>query len=130
MGVGEEEWTFFSIQVSNIQEVFPDCNTFKGVNPTRLHFPRSWDEAGIGTPQAPANTTAIYKLCSEGCDMPGWLVPQEEVLPVSPQVLDVEEWDLHPCVCLKNQRLLEKTQSKADIEFILCFILQALDWVN
>lgn len=90
------------------------------------------DSAPLKLPPSPSKT-AIYKLCSEarGYDMPaGQLVPQEEVLTVSPQVLDVEEWDLQPCVHLKNQGLLEQTQFMADIELTLCFILQALDWVN
>lgn len=89
------------------------------------------DSAPLKLPPPPSKTT-IYKLCSEarGYDMPGQLVPQEEVLTVSPQVLDVEEWDLQPCIRLKNQGPLEQTQVMADIELTLCFILQALDWVH
>lgn len=75
VGAGEEEWTFFSIQVSNIQEVFPDCNNFKGGKPNAAAFSQilrwSWTPHPSAPPpiQQPFTNSALRLrdvICQDG----------------------------------------------------------------
>lgn len=130
VGAGEEEWTFFSIQVSNIQEVFPDCNTFKGGKPDSAAFSQilrwSWNRH----PSGPSKFNSHLQTLLWGmwyARMPG--PPGRSAPSFAPSS---GCWRVRsPPMCLsKESATLGKTQSMADIELILCFILQALDWVN